>query len=198
MAEEIHATSESLTSQTENLMAVIDRFHLDDSDTEIKLHHANTQEDLVRIARKAIAAHYRWRQQLIQALQEGIPLDPAEVGDFRHCAFGQILTASAALQAHPAYQRTTQLHQAFHQEGQRIAELLRQGQRQEAKKALLGDSHYNQLTRALAETMGSLTSKSGQSRASVTPALRPPQSGRRHPAQATPKASRLDGAWEEF
>ena len=198
MAEEIHATSESLTSQTENLMAVIDRFHLDDSDTEIKLHHANTQEDLVRIARKAIAAHYRWRQQLIQALQEGIPLDPAEVGDFRHCAFGEILTASAALQAHPAYQRTTQLHQAFHQEGQHIAELLRQGQRQEARKALLGDSHYNQLTRALAETMGSLTSKSGQSRASVTPALRPPQSGRRHPAQATPKASRLDGAWEEF
>ena len=198
IAEEIHATSESLTSQTENLMAVIDRFHLDDSDTEIKLHHANTQEDLVRIARKAIAAHYRWRQQLIQALQEGTPLDPAEVGDFRHCAFGQILTASAALQAHPAYQRTTQLHQAFHQEGQHIAELLRQGQRQEARKALLGDSHYNQLTRALAETMGSLTSKSGQSRADTITALRPPQSGRRHPAQSTPKASKLDGAWEEF
>jgi predicted lysophospholipase L1 biosynthesis ABC-type transport system permease subunit len=108
------------------------------------------------------------------------------------------MASNALLKNHPAYQRITQLHQAFHEEGQRIAELLRQGQRQEAKKALLGDSRYNQLTRALAEAIESLTSKSGQSRASTTPAMRPPQSGRRHPAQATPKASRLDGAWEEF
>jgi len=197
MAEEIHATSEALTSQTENLMTAISRFQLDEATSPITSHAP--QQDLAHIAREAIAAHHHWRQQLIQALQDGTPLDPTQVGDFQHCAFGQIMASNALLKNHPAYQRIQQLHKAFHKEGRRIAELLRQGQQQEAKKALLGDSHYNQLTQALVQAIESLTSKSGQSRASSTPALRPPQSGRRHPAQATPKLSRLNGEeWQEF
>jgi len=50
MAEEIHATSESLTHQTENLMEAIGRFQLDDTTSPIG--QLTPEQDLARIGKK--------------------------------------------------------------------------------------------------------------------------------------------------
>ena len=198
MAEQIHATSEALIQQTETLSSAIDQFQLDDQAKAMR-QHTPEEEDVARIAREAMAAHYRWRQHLIKAVQEDTTINPAEVGDFQYCAFGQILASSAMLQDHPAYQRLYQLHKAFHQEGRRIAELLRQGhQQQAAQQALLEDSRYNQLTQELANALESLASTSGQDRPDDDATLRSPKSGKWSSTQSRSKITNLNGQWEEF
>jgi len=92
------------------------------------------------------------------------------------------------------------LHKDFHQEGQRIAELLRNGHQQQARQAFLEDnSRYNQLTHALAKALESLSSTAGQKRPNGKAAPLPPKSAKRPSSAKSPaKIANPDDEWNEF
>jgi hypothetical protein len=191
MAEEIHGTGEGLQTQTDRLLSLTRQFELD---REVTAFSEDDQQDITNAIRTAIVAHFRWRQRLHEALQHGKTLDPGEVGDFHRCTFGQLLAYNATLQAHPAYGRIHQLHEAFHREGQRIAELLRSGQQQQAKQALEGNSRYNQLTETLIQALEGMAAAQPNPRA----AKKLSQSRPRPAAKPLSLSSSKAGEWETF
>jgi len=105
---------------------------------------------------EAIRQHLAWRRHFAKALENG-RVDPQQIKDDARCDFGQWLRRSDYLKSYPQYEEIFQLHRAFHEEAERIATLIKNGQEQKAKEALRSDGgRYNQLTERLVSALKSL------------------------------------------
>jgi hypothetical protein len=160
MAEENHGKTVGLQEQTEQMLDAVQQFEIDRDVTAL----ANGEGRIDSIARAASLAHHRFRQHLQEAVERGQAPDPEIIGDSSRCAFGQMLDNHDSLRSHPDYRRIRQMHQAFHEEGQNIAKLLKQGRVQEAQKQLLGESRYNAATEALVDALEHLAGSNKNNR----------------------------------
>jgi uncharacterized phage infection (PIP) family protein YhgE len=149
MAEEIQATSESLKRHTEDLTAIVQTFHMDDGQASA----APQTTDLTRALRQAIASHHQWRKRLLEAIYQGKAIDPKTAGDAHACGLGKLLEHNPDLKRLPDYPRIQALHEAFHDEARRIAQLIQAGHKKEARQALMGESVYNTRSQELIEAL---------------------------------------------
>jgi PAS domain S-box-containing protein len=158
MAEEIQASSEAMTHQVETLMAEIAHFHLgEESQTVLSLPRDSgkpkaEQKAFTDAIRDAIQSHLKWRHTLGEALQTG-KIDPRKAGDHRICDFGRWLSADPTIKSHPAYGEIKALHQAFHEEAGRIAQMILAGRKKEAFLATGFESRFRELSDRLLATL---------------------------------------------
>ena len=184
MAEEIQASSEAMTHQVETLMDEISHFHLgEESQTVLSLPRDSAkpkaeQNTFIKAIRDAIQSHLKWRHTLGEAIQTG-KTDPQKAGDHRICDFGRWLSEDPIIQSHPAYSEIKALHQAFHEEAGRIAQMIQQGRKKEAFSALSPEGQFHHLTDELIAALKDL----------LKPAVVKP---------STPKAPTTQEEWETF
>jgi PAS domain S-box-containing protein len=190
MSEEIHATSESLKAQIGALIAELSHFHLDSASTPLaKQQRPFKCQDfqLDKEVQEAIRQHLAWRRHFAKALENG-RVDPQQTKDDARCDFGQWLRRSDYIKSHPQYEEIVQLHRAFHEEAERIATLIKNGQGEKAKEALRSDNgRYNQLTEKLVSALKSLLQE----------AHAQPNRDKKLPLQAKSPSVASD-EWEEF
>jgi len=110
--------------------------------------------ELAAHLRLAQASHAMWKHHLASALGTGrAPRPLAEVRREDACDFGAWLLGTEALRPDPAFVPVRALHLRFHQEAARALELVLDGQREAAGRALSEGGPFERASRDLEDAL---------------------------------------------
>jgi methyl-accepting chemotaxis protein len=148
-SEQSSSAATELSSQSDELAALVDSFRLGDGETRAQ----GTGGDGAQV-KAAIAAHGMWKTHLVAAITSGSATVKADdAGRDDRCRFGKWLHGTPELAGRAGFREVVDLHARFHAEAAKVLDHALAARKEEARRLMASDSEYTRLSATLTRAL---------------------------------------------